>query len=555
MTSDPRAWNTDTLIDQLCRSTDVYKIANCDVPDSSHRSSLEEALRRKRMTGASIFEDTDAEVSEIMGPRTYVCVLRLLRSQSMSHQQQVAANGVQRITINSPTKHQNAAIIAGDDGRKRRRIALETIEPGTKPNLPQSTVETEQTWDHLRHWQQDEEVSDGEEPLDETSDIEEPLGEEEDEEEDDEMELEVETELQNPSRVGKLSHEEVISIINDSIEEFTAKWKPDKEQLAESKVLLDNATTDGDHRQQLINEYHDKIDYLQSRLDRLGDHILHAAWNTEGPLRRMCKTLEGSVDNLQEAEWLLAMLESGPEVEDVRNVPTHMVEIIDLGSESDSPDDQEDNGIPSEHSPEVDGARPSVEGIIKPSIETQHATSSTSTRTANPRVSQDNPSQASIRSVRDWDWDLLVMNKDRKRIVMKVISEMSAEDRETIRSRINNIPRANLFTEISGCIAMLEVEGNGKMKMPGVLPRDLPKIIAFTKLFLSWWTARNCFHADTKEWRPGDLSQALHAGSEDRHIFCDWVHHIFKNTFSMEALRKPLAPSQSEVIVISDDDD
>jgi hypothetical protein len=90
--------------------------------------------------------------------------------------------------------------------------------------------------------------------------------------------------------------------------------------------------------------------------------------------------------------------------------------------------------------------------------------------------------------------------------------------------------------------------------MPGVLPRDLSKIITCTKLFLSWWLADNYFQKEATEWRLTELSECLEEGSEDPQIFYDWVRYVLANTFSPKALSTPFAPSQAEIIAISDDE-
>jgi hypothetical protein len=146
----------------------------------------------------------------------------------------------------------------------------------------------------------------------------------------------------------------------------------------------------------------------------------------------------------------------------------------------------------------------------------------------------------------------LVQQSDRKRIIMKAVYEMSNTDRELLRTRITTVRKNNLLMEISQCVAML-LRGDSKMR--GVLPQDLDKIVKFTKLFLSWWLADNYLHKKVEKLQLEELARCLEEKSEDPDIFYNWVNHILTNTFSKEALAKPHAPSQAEIIVISDSDD
>jgi hypothetical protein len=92
-------------------------------------------------------------------------------------------------------------------------------------------------------------------------------------------------------------------------------------------------------------------------------------------------------------------------------------------------------------------------------------------------------------------------------------------------------------------------------KMQGVLPRDMPKIVTFTRLFLCWWLCDNYFRVEPSKWRLQELEQCLLGGSPDPSTFYDYLNTTMQTTFSVEALRHPEQPSQAEIIEISDDDD
>ncbi|PVI07621.1 hypothetical protein DM02DRAFT_285430 [Periconia macrospinosa] len=537
---DPMKWTTDEIVKQLCHFIILYTTAECPVPDQSTCLSLESVIRQQGTTGANLLEDANTEISQVMGRQSYVCIVRLLRSKSTSYQHKIAIKGVQSCQIEDTT--------AAGEGRKRRRVEPQSIQLSTAPSYARN--EREQTWFHLMHWENGNTYSDPEESMDDDEEADEDQDEDDSEEEADEDDDDItEEDAVNPEipRKGKLSSEEIIRIMNDCIDKYTEDWEPGKDQeedyITDAAILLENAIRSGQQKL-LVTKNQAKIDWLRSRLDATGDRIFAEAWSREEALRRQCRALEETVNQLQEAEWLLAIYQSGA----VENRPTSSAsvpDIIDLGSGSDSSDDRED--IVSVHSPEPKSARPTIEEFVESDLQP--------TPTRPITVISDNPGQASIRSISEWDWESLIEKKDRKRIVMKVINEMSVEKREMIRTRINNVRKHDLVAEIPACINMFRQSGGTNMKMRGVLPRDLPKIMAFTRLFLCWWLAGNYFDTDAKEWRMEDLAEALDGGSQDRNIFYDWVRHVFNNTFSLESCSKPFAPSQAEIIVISDDED
>jgi NADH:ubiquinone oxidoreductase subunit len=167
----------------------------------------------------------------------------------------------------------------------------------------------------------------------------------------------------------------------------------------------------------------------------------------------------------------------------------------------------------------------------------------------------DSPSEASFATVSKWTWDELTSSRDRKRIILKILSEMSAADRTLIRARTTSLSKHDLLAELPECVAMLV---RGEHKISGVLPRDLIKIVKFTRLFLSWWLADDFFAVGKgKELTQQDLrvlAKELNQGSKDPETFYNWLVYVLKHTFSEEALRRPEQPSAAEVIVISDDE-
>jgi hypothetical protein len=164
----------------------------------------------------------------------------------------------------------------------------------------------------------------------------------------------------------------------------------------------------------------------------------------------------------------------------------------------------------------------------------------------------DDPENASVSSVRRWRWQELIEHLDRKRIVSKTIFEMSTSDRESVRNRVQLIGKTSLLREIAACINMLR---RGEPKIPGVLLRDMVKIVSFTSLFLSWWFCRNYVkepNASTADLE--ELQSCIEDGSAETSTFYDYLRTIMETTFSEKALQHPDQPSQAEIIEISDDD-
>jgi len=239
-------------------------------------------------------------------------------------------------------------------------------------------------------------------------------------------------------------------------------------------------------------------------------------------------------------------------------------EIIDLGSPPDSSDIEDGNALPSginigaEADPLEDLTHSSTrDSVIADSVEPimyAHPgllePDGLSTRT--PINHGDEPENASIATARRWKWEDLVEHLDRKRVVSKVIYEMKFNDREVIRNRIRLVGKTNLITEIRACIGML---CRREAKLQGVLPRDMPKILAFTKLFLSWWFCSNYSQEpDASKKDLEELRTCMDSGAAETSTFYDYVYTIMGTTFSEKALQHPDQPSQAEIIEISDDD-
>ncbi|KAF2715156.1 hypothetical protein K504DRAFT_335143, partial [Pleomassaria siparia CBS 279.74] len=363
----------------------------------------------------------------------------------------------------------------------------------------------------------------------------------------------------------KLSEDEVVDVINECIEEYTNAWFVGKteEQLVDEVQVRHVAESEGTVLQ-FIERTKTNISALRTRLDALADEVMKDTYRNAEDVRRACRNMELTVEFLEYELWRLNIFE--PNADESPNQDLH---IIDLGSGSESNSDIElEDAELSQHILSTQAHVPGnshgqTQGTTssqKVSQSQRHHSSQSlaGSRKAQPAAgdvllhNRDSPELSSIATVAKWGWPQLVQKHDRKRIVMKIIYEMTSSDREILRTRIMTVRKQNLLMEIPLCVAMLL---RGENKIQGVLPRDLVKIVNFTKLFLSWWLCGNYFQEEAEQWQVEELAQCLDDRDTDESEFYYWVHHILENTFSKEALAKPSAPSQAEIIVIDSSDD
>ncbi|KAI4918538.1 hypothetical protein J4E90_002924 [Alternaria incomplexa] len=398
--------------------------------------------------------------------------------------------------------------------------------------------------------------------------------------------------VEEPNKRTKLSEDKIVDIINERIKFFTNAWRPNKGVARGEEVDYDpvamwiEAEAKGE-REALAKRYETEHLYYKSRLDELCDQIVKFPGSNAEQVRRQCSNLEVTVDSMEFAAWLRDIYKLEPvddsdeeQVPDDQDTAMHdqpdiprtasalqaeaSNEIIDLGSPSDSSDIEDGNALPSrinigaEADPLEDLTHSSTrDSVIADSVEPilyAHSgllePDSLSTRT--PINHRDEPENASIATVRRWKWEDLVEHLDRKRVVSKVIYEMKFNDREVIRNRIRLVGKTNLIKEIRACIGML---CRREAKLQGVLPRDMPKILAFTKLFLSWWFCSNYSREpDASKKDLEELRRCMDSGAAETSTFYDYVYTIMGTTFSEKALQHPDQPSQAEIIEISDDD-
>lgn len=609
---DPWSWTVDELVAEVCHSTSLYQAVGYEVQDRSTLTALEHQLRGQKVTGSTFLTvlDTRALRTELkihdLGQRTALySIIELLRRRSSLYRQHLATLGVNSLVIrdehhtHSKSLSNTPADAVGRDatGHKRRKVAHVTTQPlpATVQPLPRvagelhnhdpvgETVADTGAWDHLLRWQE----LDGDQEVDmadlDDSEIEDQneLGDSLEEE----VILDHETVQEDPPHVSsKLSHDEIVNIINERIEYYTHLWEPNKGVLKGEEIsynpeqMWEEAEAAG-LRQRYMVTYEAELAYYRQRLDELCDHIIKFPGSNADQVRRQCINLELTVDSMELAEWLSSIyrlepesdsdgggetgpsstnttiLERKPQLSLLNYRPEGAIEVIDLDS-SPPTSANEDEPISHEFQPTSPSRPRPPNSIITDTIEPNHDQSHTSIPglQLEPMTNLgDEPEHASIATVQRWKWSDLTGTQDRKRIVSKAVLELRGEDREQMRGRLKFVRRATLAREMNSCIDMLS---RGDINMLGVLPRDLPKIRIMTSLFFSWWFCDQFSHRIPQMRQLEELAQCSKEDNLLSNMFLDYLSTLMSTTFSKEALQHPLRPSQSEVIdLVSDDEE
>jgi len=607
---DPWSWNVEDLVAAVCHSS-LFQAAGCRLEDVPNTQTFEAQLRDQEVTGPTFLTALDSHTlrSEFgiqnLGQRTaLLTVIELLRQHSAAHKQHTTTIGVQILDINQGG---SSAITtsANTDGRKRLKTThVTTVPPHAMQDPP--IVDGTGQWDHLLRWEQEKQniidvadlatnAEDEYEDEDNGEDMEERSGSGEPEE----MLTDNVLEAHNRSR---LSQDQIVNIINERLDHYTEAWKPNHGVIKgdevdyQPEIMWQEAEANG-QRQALINKYETDVLYYKHRLDQLCEEIIKSPGNTADRIRYQCRNLEVTVNSLELSEWLLSIYRLDP-VDDsddsgddevphsnpiningenasargpVRTSPPRLrqrFDVIDLGSPPESSQgDVEDMLVDSSPPPELPAVHrrtspPSMDHTqeldIAETIEPPTHVYPQNPQTTGAATNQsrghfgDEPQHASIASARRWRWSDLTSTRDRKRIVTKVLDEMNFSERETIRTRLRTVGKAEMIREIIACVRMLAMNEN---KMPGILPRDLPKIVTLTKLFLSWWLCDNYLRIEPTDLHLRELEERLQDGSPDLGTFWDYLNTVMGTTFSPTALQNPERPSQAEIIEISDDDE
>ncbi|KAJ4988720.1 hypothetical protein SVAN01_05853 [Stagonosporopsis vannaccii] len=507
------------------------------------------------------------------------------------------------------------------DSRKKRRIApltfttappVESLE--AKLVAPNQMLNLEPpaepgAWDFLTKWEAtDNTIISGIEEDEYCSDVSGgssdaiEIAEQESEEGDD---ITHEAPAARPSRLGT---DKVIQIINDCIKMYTEAWTPGKGEMKhkdetgqaevpvtyDALALWEDAEAAG-QREQLAERYELEAEYYRQRLDKLCEEISKDPGDTISGVQMKCRNLEVTVELLERASWLEGLYKLPPDIssDDESHDKTpysadktqgpgaqsaasaeHGIpraQIFDLGTPSDSEVSEDESTFPGEIPTTLAQANSynQIGQIVSVGLLASDAVIVSTIETAGPAAASnphptvrsraplsDAPEDASFSAVRRWNWAQLEETQDRKRIVSKAICELESTDLDLIRKRFQVVGRANMVREISACIDMIL---HGDMRMPGILPQDLPKILIFAKLFLCWWLCGNYFQKDPSVTDLAEMRDCQRNRSLDPITFCDYVGTILSTTFSQAALKRPAQPSaqpsHAEIIVISSDDE
>ncbi|KAJ4324102.1 hypothetical protein N0V94_001455 [Neodidymelliopsis sp. IMI 364377] len=450
------------------------------------------------------------------------------------------------------------------DGRKRRRIVPLSCTAEV------STEEGPGEWDYLTKWEEVdaslvEEIDGGQYLVDASEgslDVAEDHNHEADEEQDSQPNL-------LTTRFNKLSNEKVVEIINECIARYTEAWTPEKDEIRRRQeglvdteipivrdplALGEGAESTG-RREELAKKHELEAEYYRDRLDKLCDAVANSPADTIDGVKKQCRNLEITVEQLSCAEWLASVYGSLPrndsddnseiELPEASNAApplttqsldcsTQMpaVEIIDLGTPSDSSDSELDNDRSNKvYATSTQSNNGRDLDIPSHSLVSDFAVADTS-ETSTPFISTISPAMLHGRApLGDAPEQASIVT----RIVTRAVHDLGSTDRENVRQRLQNVGRASMTREIPICVDMLL---KGDTKMPGILPQDLHKILE-----------------QPTKWQLEELAECLRQDSPDPGIFCDYVDTTLSTTFNVTALRQVMHPSQPEIIEISDDDE
>lgn len=308
---------------------------------------------------------------------------------------QAATSGLEALNIRSereePTTHANRsrddATLHNVGSRKRQKVGTLSTTPFANPQISDEIQTASHTlvgvpadpsgtgeFDYLLHWQHaDHGIADDDDSSVDGDDEDEDGSEEMEEEEVDGGHQEDIAMLPKAPGKGKLTADQIVEIINDSISYYAGIWKPNKDVIKGDEVDYDPekmwlTAEEAGTRQELIKRYEADVAYFTQRLDKLCDEIVKASDNNEKDVKKRCRHLEVTVNSVELAEWLLSIyrLDASDEedIMDNSNMPVlkegpsalpvprrQMTDIIDLGSPPES-SDGDDEGMIVDSSPQ-----------------------------------------------------------------------------------------------------------------------------------------------------------------------------------------------------------
>lgn len=93
------------------------------------------------------------------------------------------------------------------------------------------------------------------------------------------------------------------------------------------------------------------------------------------------------------------------------------------------------------------------------------------------------PENSSAADIASWTWKELDQRGDRKRMIIKILSEMDLTDCNMMKERIRKVPARDFIDEVGrGLGALLRND----LRLSGVQQETFPKIIKFSRLYICW---------------------------------------------------------------------
>ncbi|OCK84801.1 hypothetical protein K432DRAFT_288219 [Lepidopterella palustris CBS 459.81] len=135
------------------------------------------------------------------------------------------------------------------------------------------------------------------------------------------------------------------------------------------------------------------------------------------------------------------------------------------------------------------------------------------------------PENSSPAEIAGWTWIELSERTDRKRTIIKILSEIASADRDDMKKRIQQIREKYFLDEMKRGIGALL---NGESKLPGTEPVTFAKIIKFARLYLCWVKCtRRWWTIDAAEARAKEMNvKQLLRNAEDQNEFYNFVKTI-----------------------------
>ena len=176
-----------------------------------------------------------------------------------------------------------------------------------------------------------------------------------------------------------------------------------------------------------------------------------------------------AIDTVEESDFNVTSSESAAATESSSKAPQSPYSVIDLTFSSD--------------------ASPTIDTPIRP-----YRTEIPASRRFNGA-----PENSSAADIASWTWEELDQRGDRKRMIIKILSEMDLTDYNMMKERIQKVPARDFIDEVGrGLGALLRKDS----RLLGVQQQAFPKIIKFSRLYICW-------DIGSRRWWKEDLSKQL----------------------------------------------